>query len=74
MPLQLLKTNNLHWCKKLNLISFAKQFIHYSHLHFQQKLVKGHIAHQSDLPQLRYYILPAKNAFSVTKYIKIRFL
>ena len=62
MPLQLLKTTNLHWRKKLNFISSAKHFIQYSHLHFQQKLVKGHIAHQSDLQQLRCYILPEKNA------------
>ena len=46
MPLQLLKTTILHWRKKLNLISPAKQFRQNSHLHFQQKLVKGHIAHQ----------------------------
>ena len=67
MPLQLLKTTNLHWRKELNLISSAKQFIQYSHLHFQQKLVKGHIAHQSDLPQLRYYILPEKKCICSNK-------
>ena len=46
MLLQLLETTSLHWHKELNLISSATQFIHYSHLHFQQKLVKGHIALQ----------------------------
>ena len=46
MLLQHLKTTSLHWRKELNLISSATQFIHYSHLHFQQKLVKGHIALQ----------------------------
>ena len=67
MPLQLLKTTGLHWRKELNLISSATQFIQYSHLHFQQKLVKGHIAHQSDLPQLGYYILPAKKCIFSNK-------